>query len=173
MRHDARKLEIWHAHRATLVESATALVGDRGNAEDIVQEAWLRFNRPPDQERSRLVTHPVGYLYRIVRNLAIDFLRKQRTSETIEAPGDPDAETVASPLPSPEQHALDRDELRAVETALSALPERTRTIFELYNYHGVTMQDIAARMHISVGLVHLLIKQAVTHCANAISDDEA
>ena len=67
MRHDSDILALYLAHRRELVNYANGIVGDRAQAEDLVQEAWLRFGAVAER---RLLEEPIGYLYRIVRNLA-------------------------------------------------------------------------------------------------------
>ena len=57
MRHDYTILALYLAHRGELVNYASAIVGDRGRAEDVVQEAWLRFGAAAD---SRPIDEPVG-----------------------------------------------------------------------------------------------------------------
>ena len=64
---------LFRSHNNVLIDYASGIVGSRSEAEDVVQEAWLRFERA---ERARPVHEPVRYLYRIVRNLAIDGRRK-------------------------------------------------------------------------------------------------
>lgn len=65
-------MRIYAEHRPALVDYATPIVGSRDNAEDVVQEAYFRFvpTRPPLLLGLRT---PVGYLYRIVRNIALDW----------------------------------------------------------------------------------------------------
>lgn len=65
------KVQLYLAHRGALVEYALPIVGDRMRADDVVQEAFIRF--APDKA---LIGQPLGYLYRIVRNLAYGFTRR-------------------------------------------------------------------------------------------------
>ena len=60
------------AHRRSLVDYAAGIVGSRTQAEDVVQEAWFRLNRLDDRHP---IHEPLRYLYRLVRNLAIDTRR--------------------------------------------------------------------------------------------------
>ncbi|TBU97179.1 sigma-70 family RNA polymerase sigma factor [Phytopseudomonas dryadis] len=162
-------LELYLAHRAALVDYAAPIVGCRAQAEDVVQEAWLRFNRrsPHNQPLSQ----PVGYLYRIVRNLALD-LNRRLTLEKCQPDGDQMLDELAAPTPSPEREALYRDELRVLQEALAQLPERTRSAFHMHRLLGLTFQDIAARLGISVSLAHQLVRDALTHCAEQLGDDD-
>src|SRR3546814_1293981 len=77
----SRKLNLYLRHRAELIDYATPIVGDRALAEDVVQDAWLRFSEAGSHDaKTRLIRQPVGYLYRIVRNLALD-RSEEHTSE--------------------------------------------------------------------------------------------
>src|SRR3546814_2152792 len=74
----SRKLNLYLRHRAELIDYATPIVGDRALAEDVVQDAWLRFSEAGSHDaKTRLIRPPVGYLYRIVRNLALATPRRQ------------------------------------------------------------------------------------------------
>ncbi|MEE4450566.1 sigma-70 family RNA polymerase sigma factor [Novosphingobium resinovorum] len=172
MKGETRRLEIWRAHRARLIDSVVPLVGDRGTAEDVVQDAWLRFNRMEDVDDRPIQRQPVGYLYRIVRNLAIDLMRRRTIERSISPADSPIVEHVADPRPSPEREAIDRSELDRVKEQLATLPKRTRIAFEMYNFGGYTLQHIADHLSISVGMTHLLIKQAVACCMEAIADGD-
>lgn len=160
--YETSKLELYLAHRTALIDYAVPIVGSRPRAEDVVQEAWLRFAAAGERE-SGPIQQPVGYLYRIVRNLAVDWVRRVAA----ESSGDV-LDQMAADAPSPEQHALYRDELRVVERALAELPQRTRIAFEMHRFGNRTLTDIARHLGISVGLVHQLVREAVTHCANRL-----
>ena len=141
-------------HRRSLIDYATRIVGSRAHAEDVVQEAWLRFD---EVSRQRLLDEPLSYLYRIVRNLALDGRRSQ-------AGVDLQAKSVAEDRPSPEAEAVSRGELRPVQAALLELPERTRIALEMHRFGGATLSDIADFLDISVGLAHALVHDGLEHC---------
>src|SRR5262245_35209429 len=76
-------LALYIAHRGALVNYANGNTGDRAHAEDVVQEAWLRFGTTASE---RPLDQPIGYLYRIVRNLAVDGRRRRvRYSRIVES----------------------------------------------------------------------------------------
>ncbi len=75
MRRRSGILGVFLAHRGELVSYAAAIVGDRTRAEDVVQEAYLRFDAAA---LGRPLDEPLGYLYRIVRNIALDGRRQRR-----------------------------------------------------------------------------------------------
>lgn len=155
-------LALYMAHRRELVNYASGIVGDRARAEDVVQEAYLRFS---EATARRLLEEPLGYLYRIVRNLALDGRRRQVHEERFLSPAEAvDLSQAAEARPSPEAEAVDRDELQLVMAALAELPERTRLALEMHRFGGLKLREIAERLGISVTLAHTLVAEAVEHC---------
>lgn len=145
-------LDVYLAHRAALIDYAAPIVGGRAAAEDIVQDAFIRL-------RDRRMRHPVAYLYRMVRNLALDTVR----SSGKPAGSLPDVGEMPAPLPTPEQAAQDREQLQVLAEALAELPERTRTAFVMHRLEGRSLQEVADHLGISVVRAHQLVKTALRH----------
>ena len=150
-------------HRGALVDYASGIVGDRAQAEDLVQEAWLRFDKAT---RQRPLEQPIGYLYRIVRNLAFDGRRRAARESQVVTGGAFEAAsgTSADEAPNPERVALYKDELELVMEAIEELPERTRIALEMHRFGGCKLKEIAAFLDISVALAHVLVAEGVQHC---------
>ncbi|TAJ83422.1 sigma-70 family RNA polymerase sigma factor [Reyranella sp.] len=147
-------------HRSALVAYASAIAGSHAQAEDVVQEAWFRLKRANDFD---LVQEPVAYLYRLVRNLAID-TRRTLTRETARTASESDADVLTDDQPSPEQAILARDELRVVLEALAELPERTRIAVRMNRMEGRKLQEVANHLGLSVTRTHALIAEGIAHC---------
>lgn len=92
------KLDLYLLHRLALVDYAASLLSCRAQAEDVVQEAWLRFSSRDSVDA--VIEQPVGYLYRIVRNLAFDLSRRDAT-ERRQPDGDELLETLSDDKPGP------------------------------------------------------------------------
>ena len=164
MRHDYTILALYLAHRGALVNYASTIVGDRARAEDVVQEAWLRFGAAAENRR---LEEPVGFLYRIVRNLAVDGRRRlTREGRTVEA--DHDAVDVPLDYPSPEAEAVAREELRLLRRAIAELPERTRVALEMRRFGGLKLREIAARLGVSVTVAHEIVAEGIAHCRRRV-----
>ena len=150
-------------HRGSLVNYANGIVHDRASAEDVVQEAYLRFSAAASNDQ---IVNPVSYLYRIVRNLALDWQRRR----SVEAPRavTPVMENLPSDAPSAERVLFYRDELRVISEALAELPERTRIAFRMYRLEGRTLQAIADHLGVSVVRTHQLVKEAIVHAARRL-----
>ena len=154
------------SHRVALVDYASRIVGNPAHAEDVVQEAWLRFGAAT---RGRRLEHPVGYLYRIVRNLALD-RRRRLNLEDRHTAGEAARLTAstADAAPSPEDEAIARQELQRVIAAMDELPERTRIALEMHRFGGCTLKEIAQHLGVSISMAQLLVMQGIKHCQRAL-----
>lgn len=161
----SKALQLFLSHRAELLAYASRITGDRSQAEDVLQEAWLRF-RATGSERA--LEEPVGYLKRIVRNLALDG-RRRSTLEARLFAGDASLEAATVPVdaPTPEEAAMSEAELRVVSAALGRMPERMRVAVEMHRIEGARLKDIAAHLLISVTTAHELVSEGVERCRAA------
>lgn len=151
------------AHRGSLVEYATRIVGSRAHAEDVVQEAWLRFQAA---SKERLFDEPLGYLFRIVRNLALDGRRRLALESRLLGDSENDTASSVAPatVPTPETVALYREELRLLASALAELPKRTRIAVEMHRLGGCTLREIADFLGLSQPSAHKLVMDGIRHC---------
>ena len=163
MNREETALGLFMAHRPALVNYANTIVSSRMEAEELVQEAWLRFDRAFGEQ---LLEDAAGYLYRIVRNLALDD-RRRKAREGRLFTGEDFAEATEhsiDPAPGPETVALFEQEYARMLAALQELPERTRIAFEMHHFGDARLREIAAVLNISLPLAHRLVARAVQHC---------
>lgn len=165
MRYVEKNLSVYLNHRAELLDYATAIVGDRSHGEDVVQEAFLRLR---SAAADRTLEEPLGYLRRIIRNLAIDWVRRLAREGKLLAPTGID-EAIVEERPSPETALAHRDELRIVLAAMAELPERTRAALEMHRFDGLKLKEIASRLGVSVALAHALVYEGLEHCRERLS----
>ena len=131
---------------------AYRLVGDRYEAEDVAQEAYLRVHRSLRGFRgeARFET----WLHRIVANVAMTNLRKRgRFGEPVE---EPDRVVRIPGGPSPDD-VLERDEVRR---ALVALPPGQRAVVVLKDIYGFSAREVAEQMGTSEGAVKVRLHRA-------------
>ena len=150
-------------HRHALINYANSIVSSRVQAEELVQEAWLRFNKVT---KERLLEDATGYLYRIVRNLALDDKRRmaQESRYISRYNFEEAAGNCPAADPTPETIALYKDEYARVMEALAELPERMRIAFEMHRFGDAKLREIAIVLNVSVPLAHRLVTDAVQHC---------
>ncbi len=160
-------VSLFVANRGALLDYARGIVGNRAHAEDVVQEAWLRFDRA---SRGRSLDEPLGYLYRIVRNLALDGRRSTLRENQVLAAGrlDTTAETSPDERPSPEAVALHKGEFDLLMRAIAELPERTRTALEMHRFGGCKLREVGAFLGVSLATAHILVAEGVEHCKHRL-----
>ena len=164
---ELESVRFYKLHRSDLVKYADSFVRDRASAEDIVQDAWERVQAV---EQGRSLAEPLGYFYRTVRNLALDWLRA-RKRDSAEADSDPLelAATLRDKSPSPEATVSARKDLHLVLESLDELPERSQLALTLHIVDGLKLREIAERLGLSVTFTHQLIAEAKIHCIQRLS----
>lgn len=131
---------------------ATRVLGDRAEAEDVVQDTMLRLWKiAPDwrQGEARVST----WAYRVAANLCTDRLRKRRSQGAV------DIASIAEPvadLASVVDSMTDAARGKALDAALHALPDRQRQAVILRHIEGLSNPEIAKIMDIGVEAVESL-----------------
>jgi RNA polymerase sigma-70 factor, ECF subfamily len=155
--------QIMRQHNQRLYRLAFSLIGDASEAEDVLQDSYVRAFRglPNFAGRSNLGT----WLAAIVRNVAIDYLRLRKArqgaytleSDLLGADGETepalDLVTAASELTHPEctrQQAEFRDLL---QQAIATLPHPYRAVFMLRKVEGMTVEETADYLGVPVATV--------------------
>ncbi|MFT4055806.1 MAG: RNA polymerase sigma factor [Novosphingobium sp.] len=158
-------------HRAALVSYARPIVRDRSEAEDVVQEAFLRLAAADGSRVRQPVRSPLSYLYRIVRNIALDRVRREKIERREEEV--PQWWMLPCETPDPEEEAARGQLVDRIETILRDMEPRMRLALEMNRFEGYTLQEIADRLGVSVATVHRLVREALSRIALAIGEDEA
>jgi len=140
-----------HMRRAFSI--AYRVLGQREDAEDLVQDAFLAALEKIDtfQEGRRFAP----WFYRILVNRGLNARKSRSLRQTEALPAD-----LSGPGDSPLHHA-ERAELRErLETAMAALPDRQKTIVRLFELEGFTSPEIAEILEVSDGTVRWHLHQA-------------
>src|SRR5436305_3106458 len=128
--------ERFEQHREHLNRVAYRMLGSSGEAEDAVQEAWLRLNRSD----AEAVANLGGWLTTVVARVCLDMLRARRARAT-----EPMLEPVVSVDDGPEEQALLADSVGvALLVVLETLTPAERLAFVLHDMFAVPFDEIAA-----------------------------
>jgi len=114
---------------------ATRLMGSRADAEDAVQQAFLRLyaSRASYDPRWRLNT----WFYRILANSCVDGLRRARPTCSVD-------DLQLSTADTPERALIRREQDALLQAGLAAVPVEARIVLTLYYGEGRTYREIAA-----------------------------
>ena len=151
-------------HSGKIIGLAWRLVGNREEAEDLAQEAFVRLHRSVHNFRgdSRIST----WLYRTTTRLAIDYLRRERIKRKLFFFRS-DSDSV-----DPVEHAIDlsqdpgrevqsREAMRLLQHSLTRLSPRQQVIFTLRHYEGLPLKEIAAHLGLETGTVKVHLHRAI------------
>ncbi|WP_371650891.1 MULTISPECIES: RNA polymerase sigma factor SigJ [unclassified Streptomyces] len=159
----AADVEIFEVHRSVLTGVAYRMLGRVADAEDVVQEAWLRWSA---QDRNG-VRDPRAFLVRITTRLAIDRLRQiQARCEAYIGPWLPELITTdfGPAVPDTVEQAMLADSVSlAVLVVLESLSPLERAVFVLREAFGFPFAEIAAALDRSEPAVRQLAGRARRH----------
>lgn len=139
-------------HVPQLLSFAARMLGDKEEAEDVVQEAMLRlWKAAPGWEPGRAQVST--WLYRVASNLCTDRLRRRRTTSIDSVP------ELADGAIGADERMQQAARVQALEAALLGLPERQREAVVLRNLEGLSNPEIGAVMDLSVEAVESLLSR--------------
>jgi len=141
---------------------ALRVVGDPDEADDVVQETYIRAWGQIEELRDPAAA--MGWLSRIARNAARDRLRwwKRRRRESFDEAGAPLAHLVAlaDRAPLPDEALASAEAGAAVTRAVAALPDKHRVVLLLREADGMTYEEIAESLGIAIGTVESRLHRA-------------
>jgi len=164
---------LYRLHRSELLRFLVARTGDAAEAEDVVQEVWLKI--------AALQTGPIAngksYLFRIAHNLVLDRVRERRRraareqswSDTEHGPLPPSGE-VADTREDAMQEMEAREETARLASAIANLPEGARNVLRLHKIDGLSHGEVAARLGISKSGVEKHMAVAMKHLRRLLED---
>ncbi|WP_448661191.1 RNA polymerase sigma factor [Sphingomonas sp. CJ20] len=163
-------LALYATERAALLRFLAARTGDPAEAEDIVQELWVKLQSLD----AGPIANGRAYLFRMAQNLVLDRLRERKRREardrsyTDDATGPlaPGAEPV-DPEESAEARLIARDEAQRLAAAIATLPEGAQRVLRLHKIEGLSHGEVAVRLGISRSGVEKHMAVAMTHLRRA------
>lgn len=159
-------VQVYLQHKTELIKYAHKLLGCPYRAEDVVQEAFIKFDKASN---NIVFQKPTAYLFRIVKNLAIDSLRIRKLENALIC-YDTDSDDVADLISSPEHIAHYKNALEVVQEALDELPKRMSDAVIMHRIHGLKLKEIAVALGISIGLAHSLVSDGTEHCQKRLEE---
>jgi RNA polymerase sigma factor (sigma-70 family) len=148
--------DVFRRRYAELHSLGYRLLGDAGEAEDVVQDVFLKL------AGSELLDRPgeeiAAWLRRVCINASYNRLRGlKRAAERMERAARLEPPEAAGDVP--QERVLESEERQAVRSALGAVPERQRACL-LLRHSGYSYAEIAATLEIAVGSVGVLLSRA-------------
>jgi RNA polymerase sigma-70 factor (ECF subfamily) len=140
--------------RSMLMRLMTARLGSAADAEDMLQDLWLKLETLPEQPLS----NPEAYLFRVAANLAAD--RRLSMARAVVRDGLwLSAQPGSEEFPDAEAVLLARERLSQVEAAMAAMPERMSAALRMFRVEKRPQKEIAEILGITVSGVEKLLKR--------------
>jgi RNA polymerase sigma-70 factor, ECF subfamily len=155
--------QLYRRYARPIFALALRRLGDRGRAEDAVQEAFASVWRSAGTYRAERGAG-AHWLYAVARNAIVDRGRGRG-----ENPAEAADET--STEPSPDERAESDWEAWRVHRALAQLPEREQAVVGLAYWGGLSQSEIADRLGIPLGTVKTRTRSALSRLADLLEED--
>lgn len=145
--------ELVELYKDKIFHLANRMLNNRHEAEDVVQETFLRVFRNLDRYDENLKFST--WIYRIGTNLCIDRLRKRKPSYSLDAEiNDQDGTDGYSMIPSddrtPESEMLLSETQRIIHESIESLPAKYKTIMLLRYIQDLSLQEISEVLDLPV-----------------------
>lgn len=160
-------LKIVICQRHQLLSIAKGILRCPFLAEDVVQDAALKVTSMDFDQR---IQCPLQFAKSMVRNLAIDQVRRRRLESDYLTP-ETDGENHTCPADDPYSRLEAWEAIGAVFSALYELPGRTQHAFERVRIEGIPQKNVAAELGVSPTLVHFMVWAAHQHCLARLQSD--
>ena len=152
-----RELVVEHSRMVFRV--AYRITGNEQDAEDVVQEAFLRAYRSFAKFDSRASFST--WIFRIASNCAVDVLRARRRRPSLASGPEDAVREESSDDPSPETRALGGQIQTRVAGALAELTPRERAAFVLRHFEGLPTEEIGRALGIRANAAKQTVFRAV------------
>lgn len=158
--------ELVARHQQALCQYAYRITGNAASACDVVQETFLQLCRQP---QSKIEAHAAAWLYRVCRNRALDWLRKEKPMQDF-----PEEQVACLPdgNPTPAESAEQNDKAQSIRRAMSQLPERQQEVLRLKFQHHLSYREIASITRLKTGHVGWLIHTGLAALKTTLQPQE-
>jgi RNA polymerase sigma-70 factor (ECF subfamily) len=160
---------LFERHARSMVAFCHHFVRDAARAEELAQDVFLKLHHaaPSYRPSARFKT----FLYRIASNHCLNELRRgEYGARAAEPHGEAvDLDALPGSAATPEEEAVGDALGRAVAELLQRLPERQRVAFAMCRFQGLSYEEIAEVLEVSVPAVKSLIHRATEAAAEALA----
>jgi RNA polymerase sigma-70 factor (ECF subfamily) len=155
--------QLVNTYDQAVLRLALRLTGSASDAQDIHQEAFLKVYKKLDGFRFECSFST--WIYRIVTNVCLDHLRRNRTlkkNSAMEVNDDELLNQLSDDRPgnNPEQQLLDEELSAHILRALRRLTPRERMVFDLRHFQGLTLRSVSEILNASEGSIKMTFFRA-------------
>jgi len=153
--------KLFAEHGGALQRYIYRRIRTKSDAPDLAQEVYVRMLRVSNSEAIR---DPQLYLYTVASNLLKEHAIRQQRSASVPELDEATVQERLGDLPPLDTEVGIRQQVERLTAALGLLPARWRTALILQYRHGLTYQQIAARLGVSSSMVKKYLAQGLGRC---------
>jgi RNA polymerase sigma factor (sigma-70 family) len=164
--HVTRSDQLHQAYRAChpdLLRFCAARTGDAAEAEDVIQDLWLRV----ETRRPGPVDNPRSYLFRMANNIIVDRQREARRRQLRDRMwSEWEADLALAGLQASdcaETRLIEAEEAAILKRSVDDLPQGARAVLQLHTFDGLSHGEVAERLGISRSGVEKHMAVAMKH----------
>ena len=150
--------DIFDSEESALLRFAYGICGQRETAEDIVQEAFLRLHEHWDE-----VQNPLAWLYRSIRNLALNHIRDHRKESPMQ-----DGEEWQSESPMASEVLGKMEAVGVLRMLMADMHDEDRNIIDLKYQRQMSYEDISKRTGLTVSNVGYKLHHLLKNLADSL-----
>lgn len=166
-------MAVYLSRRDAIGRFLSARLGSRDEAEDVLQDLFLRLGRV---EAAGDLRDPAAYIFRMALNLARDRRRERGRASARDAQWVNTNYQMAGNEPVLDQPSAEtaynaRQRIAAVQRALESLSPQCRRVFQLHKFEGLSHQEVAERTGITRSTVEKHMNTALKHLIQRVGSD--
>lgn len=161
--------ELYDRYGSLAYALAFRIVGNAGDAEEIVQDVFLHVWRQAERYDPARAT-VTGWILMLTRSRAIDRLRARQSRPRL---GERDLDWGHEPARDQEMAAITQQAATRMKAELEALPDAMRKAIELAYYDGLAHAEIAERLQEPLGTVKTRLRSALTRLRATLKGRDA
>ena len=150
--------DIFDSEESALLRFAYGICGQRETAEDIVQEAFLRLHEHWDE-----VQNPLAWLYRSIRNLALNHIRDHRKESPMQ-----EGEEWQSESPMASEVLGKMEAVGVLRMLMADMHDEDRNIIDLKYQRQMSYEDISKRTGLTVSNVGYKLHHLLKNLADSL-----
>jgi RNA polymerase sigma-70 factor (ECF subfamily) len=168
--HNQALATLFREHSAAIAATIYRRTGSRDLAADLTQDTFVRYSSVAEQMR---VENPRAFLFRIAKNLLVDYFRRaavHRDDVTIEQLP---AEAASQSAPSVEQEVLAHQEYAQFAAVVRSMPRVCRQVFILRKINDLSYAEIGAQLGMSEAAVEKHVVRGLKYCREKLQRERS
>ena len=158
----------YHTYKRMILGQAYDVTRRRDAAEEVAQEVFLYAAKNFSKFHKMLPAQAGRYLSLAARSRALDWLRNEKECQWEQ---EMDIDYLGATVPGAEEIVLRQDTLRRAIESVAALPERYRTVLELY-LGGFTPKELSSMLGLTEATVYKRLHRGFAKVRKEVAEDE-